>query len=193
MIGLVMAGGKGTRMGTKEEKLLLQYKKPVIIHVIDALKDSDCFSKVMAATSDNSPNTQKLLRNNGIEIIKTKGDGYVSDLNMALSNLNEPVLVVSGDLPLLDGEIIKELVTNYDNNPWQSFLVTKKFLNSMNMTLEFSVNYDNKECYYTGLSIIDPKKISLMNTIKETYRIIDDKRLALNLNTKRDYNLLKRS
>lgn len=193
MIGLVMAGGKGTRMGTKEEKLLLQYKKPVIIHVIDALRDSDCFSKVMAATSNNSPNTQKLIQNSGIEIIKTNGVGYVSDLNMALSNLNEPVLVVSGDLPLLDGEIIKELVASYDNNPWQSFLVTKKFLNSMNLTLEFSVNHDNKECYYTGLSIVDPKKISSMDTVKETYRIIDDKRLALNLNTKRDYDLLKGS
>lgn len=193
MIGLVMAGGKGTRMDTKEEKLLLQYKKPVIIHVIDALRNSDCFSKIIAATSDNSPNTQKLVQNHGIEIIKTKGDGYVSDLNAALSNLNEPTLVVSGDLPLLDGEIIKEIIASYDNNAWQSFLVTKKFLDSMNMTLEFSVNHDNKECYYTGLSIVDPKKISSLNTISETYSIIDDKRLALNLNTKRDYDLLKRT
>lgn len=191
MIGLVMAGGKGTRMDAKGEKLLLQYKKPVIIHVIDALRSSNCFSKIVAATSDNSPNTQNLLQNNGIEIIKTKGDGYVSDLTTALSCIPELTLVVSGDLPLLDGEIIKDLVASYDNGTWQSFLVTKKFLDDMNMTLEFSVNYDNKECYYTGLSIVDPKKISFMNTVKETYRIIDDKRLALNLNTKRDYDLLK--
>jgi len=191
MISLVMAGGKGTRMYTKEEKLLLQYKKPVIIHVVDALRDSACFSKIIAATSDNSPNTQKLIQNYGIEIIKTKGGGYVSDLNVALSNLNETTLVVSGDLPLLDGEIIKEIIANYDNNAWQSILVTKKFLDIINMTLEFSVNYDNKECYYTGLSIVDPKKVSSMNAVKETYQIINDKRLTLNLNTKRDYDLLK--
>lgn len=191
MIGLVMAGGKGTRMDTKEEKLLLQYKKPVVIHVVDALRDSDCFTKIIAATSDNSPNTQQLLQTNGIEIIKTRGDEYVSDLNMVLSNLDEPTLVVSGDLPLLDGQIIKELVASYDNSVWQSFLVTKKFLDAVNLTLEFSVNHNNKECYYTGLSIVDPKKISSMSMIKETYQIIDDKRLALNLNTKRDYDLLK--
>lgn len=191
MISLVMAGGKGTRMDAKEEKLLLQYKKPVIIHVVDALKDSGCFSKIMAATSDNSPDTQKLLYDNGIEIIKTKGDGYVSDLNVALSNLDEPTLVVSGDLPLLDGQIIKELVASYDNNVWQSFLVTKKFLDAVNLTLEFSVNHNNTECYYTGLSIVDPKRISSIDAVKETYLIIDDKRLALNLNTKRDYDLLK--
>ena len=35
MIGLVMAGGKGTRMDIPEEKLLLEYKKPLIFHVID--------------------------------------------------------------------------------------------------------------------------------------------------------------
>lgn len=191
MIGLVMAGGKGTRMDARGEKLLLQYKKPAVIHVVDALKDSGCFSKITAATSGNSPDTQKLLQSSGIEIIKTNGDGYVSDLNMALSNLDEPTLVVSGDMPLLDGQIVKELVANYDGSVWQSFLVTKKFLDTMNLTLEFSVDHDNKECYYTGISIIDPKKISSMDTVKETYRIIDDKRLALNLNTKRDYDLLE--
>lgn len=193
MIGLVMAGGKGTRMDTKEEKLLLQYKKPIIIHVIDALRDSNCFSKIVAATSDNSPNTQKLLLDQGIETIKTNGDGYVSDLNMALSHLQEPTLVVSGDLPLLDGEIVKDLVASYDNTAWQSFLVTKKFLDTVNMALEFSVNYNNEECYYTGISIVDPKKISSLNIVQETYQIIDDKRLALNLNTKHDYDLLKRA
>ncbi|WP_320416672.1 NTP transferase domain-containing protein [Candidatus Nitrosotenuis chungbukensis] len=126
MIGLVMAGGKGTRMDAKEEKLLLQYKKPVIIHVIDALKNSNCFSKIMAATSNNSPNTQSLLQNNGIEIIKTKGDGYVSDLNTALSCLQEPTIVVSGDLPLLDGEIIKDLVASYDGGAWQKLSCHEK-------------------------------------------------------------------
>ena len=37
MIALVMAGGKGTRMNSSEEKLLLEYKKPVIFHVLAAL------------------------------------------------------------------------------------------------------------------------------------------------------------
>ena len=41
MIGLIMAGGKGTRMQSDEEKLLLEYKKPLVLHVIDALKNSN--------------------------------------------------------------------------------------------------------------------------------------------------------
>ena len=44
MIGLIMAGGKGTRMNLDNEKLLLKYKKPVILHVSDSLKISILFS-----------------------------------------------------------------------------------------------------------------------------------------------------
>jgi adenosylcobinamide-phosphate guanylyltransferase len=45
MIGLVMAGGRGSRMEfPAPEKLLLEYEKPIIFHVIDSLNDSHCFS-----------------------------------------------------------------------------------------------------------------------------------------------------
>ena len=51
MIGLVMAGGKGTRMNLDDEKLLLEYKKPVVLHVLDSLKHSNSFSKILAVPS----------------------------------------------------------------------------------------------------------------------------------------------
>ena len=60
MIGLVMAGGKGTRMDISAEKLLLEHRKPIIFQVIDSLKNSHCFSKVVAATSPNSPDTKRV-------------------------------------------------------------------------------------------------------------------------------------
>ena len=72
MIGLVMAGGKGTRMNLDGEKLLLKYKKPIILHVVDSLNDSKCFSKILALTSSNSPMTKKLLEQNKIDNKKTK-------------------------------------------------------------------------------------------------------------------------
>jgi adenosylcobinamide-phosphate guanylyltransferase len=190
MIGLVMAGGKGTRMNLPEEKLLLKYKKPIVLHVIDALKESGCFSKIIAATSDNSPKTNKLLSKLEIQIIKTSGVDYVSDLNFALANLDEPTLVVSGDLPLLDAKIIKRIVLLHKKDAaWQSFLVTKNLLDSLDLNAEFSINVDGMQCHYTGVSIINPQKIS--PKVTETYTILDDKRIALNLNTKHEYDLLK--
>ena len=79
-----MAGGKGTRMNLGDEKLLLRYKKPIILHVIDSLKNSKSFSKILAVTSCNSPKTKKLLEENNIEIFDTSGIDYVVDLNSSL-------------------------------------------------------------------------------------------------------------
>jgi adenosylcobinamide-phosphate guanylyltransferase len=55
------------------------------------------------------------------------------------------------------------------------------------------VKCDGVECVYTGISIINADKIKNSNTVKEKYIILDDKRIAFNLNTKRDYELLNSS
>ena len=134
MIGLVMAGGKGTRMDISNEKLLLQYKKPVIFHVINALKNSHCFSKVVVATSPNSPDTKQALEQRGIETLATPGNGYANDLNFLLQKMDGLVFVTSGDLPLLDEKIIQLITEKFNSeNVWTSFLVSKKFLNSLDL------------------------------------------------------------
>ena len=191
MIGLVMAGGKGIRMSLDDEKLLLKYKKPVILHVIDSLKNSNCFSKIISITSSNSPKTKKLLEENNIETFDTPGIGYVEDLNLALKTINDIVLVSSGDLPLLDEEIIQKIVTHYNSqNIWTSILVTNKFLTTLGIESDYSINFDNQRCHYTGISLINSEKITSLKNIEENFIIIDDKRIAFNLNTKQDYDLL---
>ena len=191
MIGLVMAGGKGVRMNLDDEKLLLKYKKPVIIHVVDSLKNSNCFSKILAITSSNSPKTKKLLQENNIETFDTPGIGYVEDLNLSLKNINDAVLVTSGDLPLLDKEVIQKIVTHYNSQTvWTSILVTNKFLTTLGIESDYSVNFNNQTCHYTGISLINSEKINSLENLEENFVIIDDKRIAFNLNTKQDYDLL---
>ncbi len=192
-----MAGGKGTRMDISNEKLLLEYKKPVIFHVIDALKNSHCFSQVIVATSPNSPDTKHVLEQNRIETLSTPGNGYVNDLNFLLQKMSGSVFVTSGDLPLLDEKIIQVITEKFNSeNVWTSFLVSKKFLNSLGLESSLLVNSDNIECTYTGISIINVNKLELGNwpsPVKENYIILDDKRIAFNLNTKKDYELLNSS
>ena len=192
-----MAGGKGTRMDISNEKLLLEYKKPVIFHVIDALKNSHCFSQVIVATSPNSPDTKHVLEQNRIETLSTPGNGYVNDLNFLLQKMSGSVFVTSGDLPLLDEEIIQVITEKFNSeNVWTSFLVSKKFLNSLGLESSLLVNSDNIECTYTGISIINVNKLELGNwpsPVKENYIILDDKRIAFNLNTRKDYELLNSS
>ncbi|MCE9652326.1 MAG: NTP transferase domain-containing protein [Nitrosarchaeum sp.] len=191
MIGIVMAGGKGSRMNIAGEKLLLKYKKPIVLHVVDALKNSECFSKIFAITSSNSPKTKKLLEENNIDLINTPGEGYVEDLNLVLKSLNDFVLITSADLPYLDAEIIKNIVNQYDQeNIWTTILVTKKFLDSLNLSTNYWFNFENQQCCYTGISLVNAKNISILENISEKFIIIDDKRIAFNLNTKQDYDLL---
>jgi adenosylcobinamide-phosphate guanylyltransferase len=191
MIGLVMAGGKGSRMNLGNEKLLLKYKKPIILHVVDSLKESNCFSKIFALTSSNSPKTKKLLQENNIEIFNTDGIGYVEDLSLVLQSTSDSVLVTSGDLPLLDNEIIKNIVKHYDPDKiWTSILVTNKFLTKLGLESDYFINYSNQICNYTGISLINANKINSSKNLVQNYIIIDDKRIAFNLNTKQDYELL---
>ena len=192
MIGIVMAGGKGTRMNLDSEKLLLKHKKHTILDVIDSLTNSNCFSKILAITSPNSPKTKKLLQGKNIETFDTLGIGYVEDLNSILKIIDDDVLVVSGDLPLLDTEIIEKIVNYYDSQKtWTSILVTNKFLTSIGINSKFSITFSNQLCHYTGISLINSKKINELENIDENYIVIDDKRIGFNLNTKEDYDLLR--
>ena len=191
MIGLVMAGGKGTRMKSNEEKLLLPYKQPLVLHVIDALKNSNCFEKIIAATSPNSPQTKNILVENNISIIETSGEGFVTDLNNILKQLDDFVLVSSGDLPLLDGDIIKQIIDNVNHDKtWTSIVTTKSFQNSLNLEPECISTLNDEDYAQTGISIVNASKISNLDTIEEDYLIIDDKRVCFNINTKNEYELL---
>jgi len=191
MIGLIMAGGKGTRMNSDEEKLLLNFKKPIILHVIDALKNSDCFEKIIIATSKNSPKTQKIIAENNLLTIQTLGKGFVMDLNTILKQLDDFVFVTSGDLPLLDGEMVKKIIDNVNHEKiWTSIVSQKSFQESLNINPEYFVSFNHNEYVYTGISIINASKINNLDNVEENYLIIDDKRVCLNINTKKDFELL---
>ena len=190
MIGLIMAGGMGTRMDSNEEKLLLKYKKPVILHVVDALQNANCFSKIIALTSSNSPNTEKILKETGIDIISSRGESFVSDLNEILQQLDEMVFVTSGDLPLLDSQIVKTILDHHEEEQtWTSIVTTLSFQKTLGVKSDCIV--ENHDYVQTGISIVDAKKITNLDPVEEKFLVIDDKRIGLNLNTKDDYNLLR--
>ncbi|WP_320410663.1 NTP transferase domain-containing protein [Nitrosotalea sinensis] len=186
-----MCGGKGTRMQSREEKLLLKYKKPLIEHVINALDNSKLFSKIVCVTSNNAPKTREFVSSLGIEIFDAKGDGYSNDLGESLSKFDELVFVTSGDLPLLDSEIIKKIINLVNiKNVWTSILVRKDFLKSLGLDSEFFIEYNGENCAYTGISIVNPVQTKKMQSVPESYVILDDKRISVNLNTEKEYDLI---
>ena len=191
MIGLIMAGGKGTRMQSNQEKLLLEYKKPLVLHVIDALKNSNCFEKIIAVTSPNSPQTNKILAEHDVEVLETLGENFATDLNYVLKQLDDYTFVTSGDLPLLDGNIVKQIVDTINPEKiWTSIITTKIFQSSLNLEPECIVSFNEEDHVHTGISIVNASKIKNFDSVKEDYLIINDKRVCLNINTKTDFELL---
>jgi adenosylcobinamide-phosphate guanylyltransferase len=118
MEALVMAGGKGTRMGGPVEKPLLKLAgKPMLSYVLDALVASRSITKISVAVSPDVPRTTEYVKNDErLTPVMTPGSGYIEDMGYALRALGlfEPVLIVAADLPLITPEVIDVVVDAYE-------------------------------------------------------------------------------
>ena len=91
-------------------------------------------------------------------------------------------------------KIIRKIISNFNPNKiWTTYLVTKKFLDKQNLVGSYSTIFGNEICYYSGISIINSKKINSLKKISENFQILEDKRIAVNINTRKDYELLHKT
>ena len=99
MEALVMAGGKGTRMGfCGVEKPMIEIGGVYTVErVVNALRDSKHIDKILVSVSPNTPDTERYLKDIGVETIRTSGEDYVEDLHNSFSILSgKYVLKASG-------------------------------------------------------------------------------------------------
>jgi len=183
VIALIMAGGKGTRMKFKEEKSLIKIKgKPMIQYVIDALNNSKKVEEIIAATSKNTPETDEFLNKIGIKTIMTPGKDYIHDLGLILSNFdeNDILLTVTADLPLITGEIIDEVLKEYENSSKQAMSVLVPLEIFQKYSIKPTTVFDN--LVPSGLNILR----GINKTQDEEVLIVEKIELALNINTCKD-------
>jgi len=91
--------------------------KSLIKKVIESAKASKRISETwMAVTSYYSQAAEAAKAST--KIIETEGQGYHADLRQAILNLNLtcPVLTISSDLPLLNGELLDEIIDKYEKS-----------------------------------------------------------------------------
>src|SRR5512136_170476 len=103
---LIMAGGRGSRMGLPTEKPLLPFLgKPLIDWVADAIIHAQKVSEFYVVTSANTPLTEKHCLGKGWKIVPTDAKGYHDDLKQAISKLGfmGPVLTLPSDVPAITG------------------------------------------------------------------------------------------
>ncbi len=113
-----MCGGRGTRLESDREKPLYPIDGVAMVdRVLRALAES-AVETTHAVVSPNAPETRDYLASDdGPALIDTPGEGYVSDLGVALESeaVTPPVLTVAADLPLLEAATIDRVLERHDD------------------------------------------------------------------------------
>ena len=105
---VIMAGGKGKRLGKIEKPILKICDKPIIRHVIDEMiKITD---EIYVASSPNTPLTTRWCLMNDVDIILTPGRSYSLDLGFVLKKFTKPILFLPADVPFITSDILYEFL-----------------------------------------------------------------------------------
>jgi adenosylcobinamide-phosphate guanylyltransferase len=188
-----MCGGRASRMqqtGTIEKPLLRVDGVAMVERVISALATSNRFDRIVAAVSPNTPETNEFLKSKGIETIQTAGQGYSQDLSHLLSKLEpQKVMVVPGDIPLLNSEIVNEILNTADamQEPAISIVLEKGFVEGIGV--KPSIVFD--QYCHSGITIFNTMTIGT-EPVQERYLAMNRKEIALNVNTKEELELAQK-
>lgn len=189
-----MAGGKGTRMGAREEKPMIVLEgKPIIEHVIDTLLAVEEITRIVVACSPNTPRTLEHIVQSGIRAQGqlTGGNGYHEDMKEAIrcAKISGPTLVTVSDIPLVTSDIVRGAIAAYNDSNKQSLCILLPASSSLNSDVQpFESN--GISVVATGLNIVNASKITEPR-LTQLDLIIDRPRELLNTNTKKDIELAR--
>lgn len=193
---LIMAGGKGTRMGLSEEKPLIRVcGKPAIEYVIEALKGSKKIDSIKVATTKCTPKTAALAKEFSVDVIETPGHDYVSDMGYAAQNLRLGVfLAIAADLPLVTPTALDVIVDRYEHcgKPALTVAVPLETKTKLGMSVDYKFEMGNIEAVPTGINVIDGSKRYGDEWLDQDIFLFDLPELAVNINTVQELHLAER-
>jgi adenosylcobinamide-phosphate guanylyltransferase len=194
---LIMAGGKGKRMGLAIEKPLLPFlSKPLIEWVVNAVKSAKKVSELCIVTSENSPETEKKCLKDGLKIIRTDGKSYHDDLMQAIlkAQLLCPVLTMPADLPALTGKFIDKVISTFENQGKDALAVFVPIETREKLELSISSTDEYKSTWYavSGVNIINGARIRDEGKIETSAMITEEIEVLLNINTLKDLEIAEK-
>ncbi len=159
-----MAGGKGTRFGGDTEKPMAKFMgKPLIKRVIEATKESQKITGIYVAVTAYSPKTAQEAAKASVKVIETNGQGYHADVQQAIqeANLTGPVLIISADLPLLNGEFLDEIIEEYKESgkPALTVMIPEEAFREYGLSAVSLYEHEGKMYAVSGINIIDGQRI----------------------------------
>ena len=177
-----MCGGRGTRLGGETEKPLVPVcGVPMVERVAAALRESRVES-VRAVVSPDAPETARHVRETGLSVIETAGEGYVADLTTALDAVGRPAVTVAADLPLLAPEHVDDAVDASFDDSDDPVSVTVCVPADLKRRLGVSAD----TTFERGGRELAPTGVNVDAGAADTVRLTCDDRLAVNVNRPAD-------
>lgn len=196
MTGVILAGGKSSRMG-QNKSLLKIGNKTIIELIVESI--SPIFNEIIIVT--NSKDEYNMLKDVKIvpdAFIKNETNSLIGLYTGILEAKNDYAFVVPCDMPFINRKLIEYMMNNTDNNdiivPYINGHYQSLHAIYNKSTLNYIKSLYDKECYkinklFEDFSQLKVKQIH--NNILEDLKVDED--CFLNLNTPEDYeNALKK-
>lgn len=185
MLALILAGGRGNRLGMGEKPLVRLADRAIISYVVNAFLESG-HEPLVIATS-HTPLTINWCRANGIGCIKTSGTGYVEDIMEVTTEAGEEgyALTCVADLPLITPEIIERIVSAHSASglPACSVWVPERLCRECGCEPVYTETINGTTAAPAGINIINITLFSNGMEQEEYSLLMEEKRLCFNINT----------
>ncbi len=194
---LIMAGGKGTRMGLPVEKPLLPLLgKPLIDWVAKAVSSAQNISEFYVVTSANTPETEKHCQLRGWKVLRTDAKGYHNDLKQAtlMAGLMGPVLTIPADSPAIKGKFLDKIVSQFEEcgKDFYAVFVPIETREDLGLSVDSTDEYNGVWYAVSGVNIVNGSKIQGEGKIETCALITKEVEVLLNINTTKDLKLAEK-
>lgn len=193
---LIMAGGRGKRLGLAIEKPLLPFLgKPLMDWVVEAVGSAEKISEFYVVTSQHTPETEKKCLKDNLKVIRTCGKGYHNDLRQAIieAKLCFPVLIIPADLPAVTGRFLDKTVSAYEHEGKDALavFVPLERREKLKLSVSSTDKHEGVDYAVSGVNVINGAKI-LDEKLNTAAIITDEIEAALNVNTLRDVGIAEK-
>ncbi len=192
---LVMAGGRGTRMGGLKEKPLIRLRgRTMLEHVVLALRQAITVERIVVAVSKHAVRTAKEARKLGLEVVETPGRGYVQDMRHAINTLKlKKTLVVSADLPLINGDLVDTIVESYQRakSPALAVAVPLAAFIRLGVNPAYKLKVGGRYLAPSAINLLDGSMID-RSKIRQEFLVVEEAEELINVNTPDELRIAKK-
>lgn len=191
VMGVVMCGGRGSRMGRREKPLVEVLGKPLISYALNTMRECNTIKGVDFVTSIYTPLTTKYLKEIGYEPFVATGAGFLNDLSEYLSSRQKATyLIVSCDIPTLRPNHVQTVLDMSKKLKGDYIMCVLPYESVRGLSREPTIiKHGSDEYQPAGLRIFRKKSDGPPDFSTPSYLELRFRELGVNINTLEDISI----